>query len=132
MKTGLIRDPKQITQAIEFNLSSGNIHPTDIDAVLEFNNDVLILFEVKKVGNDLPYGQRLLLERLVDSWGGRYAVALFCHHTVFNPENPILLNECMIKEVYQGNKWKEHNEIVESAVKRIAEIFNIKKLSELR
>lgn len=132
MKEGLIRDPKQITQAIEFNLSSGNIHPTDIDAVLEFDNDILILFEVKKVGNNLPYGQRLLLERIVNSWGGRYAVALFCHHTVFNADKPILLNECIIQEVYQGKEWKQHKEQVETAIKRIANIFNIEKLSQLR
>ena len=137
MKTGLIRDPKQITQAIEFNLSSGNIHPTDIDAVLEFDNDVLILFEVKRRDNPMTTGQNLVLQRLVDSWGGRYAVALFCWHDVLNADESIILNECDVVHSYENwnsrkGEWIQRNEKVDTAVKRIAEIFNIKKLSELR
>jgi hypothetical protein len=133
----LIRDRKQVTQAVEFNLSSGKIHPTDIDAVFEFDNDVLILFEVKRRDNPMTTGQNLVLQRLIDNWSGRYAVALFCWHDVLNSDESIILNECDIVHSYENwnsrrGEWIQRNEKVDTAVKRIAEIFNIKKLSQLK
>ena len=57
----LIRNSKQVKQVIDFTgIQNGKIHPSDIDAVLEFNNDALILIEVKRKGNRIPTGQRLL------------------------------------------------------------------------
>ena len=44
------------------------MHPSDIDAVLEFDNEILILIEVKYKFKKIPTGQRLLLERLCNSW----------------------------------------------------------------
>ena len=65
MREGLIRNTNQVKQAIDFKgLDFGNIHPSDIDAVLEFDNKHLILFEIKRSGNDIPIGQRLLLKRI--------------------------------------------------------------------
>jgi len=65
----LIRNSNQVKQTIDFSgIQNGKIHPSDIDAVLEFNNEALILMEVKREGNDMPIGQRLLLERICDSW----------------------------------------------------------------
>ena len=44
----LIRRPNQIKQGIDFTgVQNGPIHPTDIDAVLEFDNEALILIEIK-------------------------------------------------------------------------------------
>ena len=44
-----IRNSKQVKQSIDFyGIGNDKIHPTDIDAVLEFNNEALILFEVKQ------------------------------------------------------------------------------------
>ena len=40
----LIRNSSQVKQAIDFSgIQNGKIHPSDIDAVLEFDNDILIL-----------------------------------------------------------------------------------------
>ena len=66
----LIRNTKQVRQSIDFTgVENNKIHPTDIDFVLEFDNDILILGEVKREGNDIPLGQRLVLQRMVDRWG---------------------------------------------------------------
>ena len=44
----LINNYKQIKQVVDFTgIQNGLIHPTDIDAVLEFDNDVLIIIELK-------------------------------------------------------------------------------------
>ena len=62
---GLIRSSKQVKQAIDFSgVQNGVIHPSDVDAVLEFGNKALILMEVKRRGNRIPTGQRLMLERI--------------------------------------------------------------------
>ena len=63
----LIRNANQVKQAIDFTgIKNGKIHPSDIDAAFEFDNEALILIEVKRIGNDIPTGQRLLLERICD------------------------------------------------------------------
>ena len=65
----LIRNSNQAKQGIDFTgIQNGKIHPTDIDAVLEFDNKTLILIEVKKSNNYLPTGQKLVLERICDNW----------------------------------------------------------------
>ena len=57
----LIRNSNQVKQAIDFvGAEWKDIHPSDIDAVLEFDNEHLILFEVKRKGYSIPKGQRLL------------------------------------------------------------------------
>ena len=54
----LIRNSKQVKQVIDFTgIQNGKIHPSDIDAVLEFNNDALILIEVNRKGNRIHTGQ---------------------------------------------------------------------------
>ena len=53
-KKSLIRNSKQVKQVIDFTgVQNGKIHPSDIDAVLEFDNDALILIEVKRKYNKI-------------------------------------------------------------------------------
>ena len=65
----LIKNKRHLNQSIDFSgVQNVNIHPTDIDAVLEFDNEVLILIELKYKDSVIPTGQRLVLERICDSW----------------------------------------------------------------
>ena len=60
-----------IRQVVDFNGIGGDtIYPSDVDAVIEIDNKYLILFEVKKKGNGITTGQRLLLERMANNWNG--------------------------------------------------------------
>ena len=44
----LINDSDKVVQAIDFSgVQNKNMHPSDIDAVLEFDNKLLILMEIK-------------------------------------------------------------------------------------
>ena len=62
---GLIKHPNRAKQLIDFTgVQSGNIYPSDIDAVLEFDSKYLLLFELKKVKVQVPLGQRMMLERI--------------------------------------------------------------------
>jgi len=116
---GLIRNSKQVKQSIDFQeIQNGNIHPSDIDAVLEFNNEAIIFIEVKRIGNDIPLGQRLLLERLTDSWHTEKAITIKVNHSFFNEETDIPLNECKVEKYYTKGTW------IESKTKNLKDFLN--------
>lgn len=103
----LIRDPREVVKAIDFTgVQNGKIHPTDIDCVLEFDNDILILIETKKYGNKIPTGQRILLERLVDSWHTNHGIALKVEYSdeVIGATS-IPLNRCSVTRYYINKIW---------------------------
>ena len=105
----LIRDPREVVKAIDFTgVQNGNIHPTDIDCVLEFDNDILILIETKKEGNKIPTGQRLLLERLIDSWHTEHGIAIKVESTdEYIGATTIPLHRCVVSKYYVHGEWHE-------------------------
>ncbi len=132
----LINNRAKASQLIDFTgLKSGAIHPTDIDAVLEFDGKFLILIEVKTKGNKLTWGQRLVLERIVDAWndGDKKAIALCVSHDVRDYTKPIMLDVCEVDLFYSGDTWKRGNgkTNVKQTLRGLAKIWNIKKLKGL-
>ena len=124
---GLIRNSKQTTQAIDFDgIKTGKIHPSDIDAVLEFDNKALILIEVKRKGNDLPLGQRMLLERIVDKW--EVGIVLKVEHQCYDTDVDIPLKDCIVTGVYYKGKWNSYNDNLKDTLNRIGKTFSINKL----
>lgn len=103
----LIRNNKEIVRAIDFTgVQSGAMHPSDIDAVLEFDNDILILIEVKKQGIDIPLGQRLLLERISSSWRTKKSVVLKVEYEdVYDVNENIPLDACYVTEYFHRYQW---------------------------
>ena len=125
----LIRNSNQVKQAIDFTgIGNKKYHPTDIDAVLEFNNEALILFEVKKLGHHLPTGQRLLLERLVDSWHTDKAIALIVKHNIQSDTDNIPLRICWVRQYYYKGKWYSTNKPLKKQLKAILKKWDIDKL----
>ena len=58
-----------------------NITPTDIDGLIEYQNKAYIFIEVKCVGVELPYGQKLALERLCDDLQKtKPTIIIVCQH----------------------------------------------------
>ena len=105
----LIRNSSQVKQAIDFSgIQNGKIHPSDIDAVLEFDNDILILIEVKRKGNKIPTGQRLLLERVCDNWKTKKSVVLSVTHEFYDTTKDIPLNKCIVEKVYWSKSWRDN------------------------
>lgn len=105
----LINDRDKIKQVIDFTgVQNGNMHPSDIDAVLEFDDQILILIEVKFKGSLIPTGQRLLLERICDSWHDavKKGIVLKVEHNYRNTKKNIPLNECFVTEFYYNKMWK--------------------------
>ena len=126
----LIRNSNQTKQGLDFTgVQNGKIHPTDIDALLEFDNEVLILMEVKRVGNEIPTGQRLALERICDSWHPDKCVVLFVTHNFRNDSKDIPLIECNVEKTYYKKKWTDNKSYsLKSVLNKIGESWNVKKL----
>lgn len=126
----LIRNTKQVRQTIDFTgIESGKIHPTDIDVVLEFDNEVLILMEVKRRGNIIPIGQRLVLERIANSWHTNKVVVLYVTHNFKNDNKDIPLSECNVDSIYINKEWKEAKQEINlnNTLKGFSKKWNIKK-----
>ena len=101
----LIRNRKQVRQVIDFTgVQNGKLHPSDIDFVLEFDNKVLILGEVKRKYNRIPTGQKLILERIVDRWG-EGAVAIKVEHEHDDDDTNIPLEQCVVTARYYKGNW---------------------------
>lgn len=126
----LIRKSKQVKQSIDFTgIQSGNIHPTDIDVVLEFNNEVLILMEVKRTGNEIPLGQKLVLQRIANSWHTEKVVVLYVTHNFKNDDKDIPLKDCNVESIYIKSEWKNAKQKItlEDTLKGFSKKWNIKK-----
>jgi len=107
----LIRNRKKVRQVIDFTgVQNGKMHPSDIDAVLEFDNDILILIEVKYKFKKIPTGQRLLLERICDSWHTKKSIVLKVEHDYESDEENIPLENCKVTAIYYDKKWIYYSE----------------------
>jgi hypothetical protein len=109
--SSLIRNRKKVRQVIDFTgVQNGKMHPSDIDAVLEFDNEILILIEVKYKYKKIPTGQRLLLERLCNSWHTKKSIVLKVEHDYESDEENIPLENCKVTAIYFDNKWVYYSE----------------------
>lgn len=64
-----IRNEGQIKQAIDFSkFGKKNIYFTDVDAKIEIDDKFSIAIEVKRFGNNIEVGQKLMFERDAIAW----------------------------------------------------------------
>lgn len=88
----------------------GNIYPTDIDGLIEYKDTEYIIFEVKYGDAEVPFGQRLALQRMVDDFtkAGKQAVVFICEHTVRDANKPVVAAWCKVREIYYGKEkeWR--------------------------
>lgn len=99
-------------QLIEFNGLDldGGIYPTDIDALIEYHDSEYIILEVKHNKAEVPRGQRLALQRMVDDFTkvGKKAVAIVCEHSIDDADEPVVAAICNVRELYYGGEkqWR--------------------------
>ena len=84
---------------------------TDIDGLMEYHDRAIIIYEVKSVGAEVPYGQRLALERIVNDCfkAGKIALAAVLEHTVYDTTKPVYVRDCAVREIYYGQekRWRK-------------------------
>jgi len=88
----------------------GKITPTDIDGLIEYKDKAYVLLEVKYNNKDLPRGQRLAIQRLIDdvSNSGKAAIALIVSHDVEDTATSVPVADCAVRELYyyKEKRWR--------------------------
>lgn len=108
---GKITHIKRSQQVSDFSglLLSHNITPTDIDGLIEYHNEKYVFFEVKYMNRELPYGQRLALERLVNdtALANKASVAIVCEHDEHDVNKQVDVANTVVREYYgyKVKKW---------------------------
>ena len=125
----LIRNSNRTKQGLDFTgVQNGKIHPSDIDAVLEFDNDVLILIESKYKGSKIPTGQRILLERICDSWHSKKSWVIKVEHDFDKDDIDVPIERCKVTAVYFNGVWSAKNNIdFVSYLNRLGDYWNCHK-----
>lgn len=108
---GVYQNANRGRQLLRFDgFRYGSITPTDIDGVIDYHDFVWVLFEAKLTGKDVPRGQRLALERLIQNAkrARKHGIALIVEHGVEDCTRDIFLKDCMVREVYttENMKWR--------------------------
>ena len=128
----MIKYKNRIKQVLDFTgVGDSKIHPSDIDAILEFDNKYLIIFEVKLKGVQVPYGQKLLFERIADCWQktNGEAFIVYCEHETDTNEIVNMANTT-VKKVYNKKKNFIRNQNIREFLMILAEHYNINKLKK--
>lgn len=108
-KWGEIISPDRFRQPLIFDgVKRGKIQPTDIDAMMELQDRAYVFIEVKHREKDVPFGQKLALERMVRDARrvGKKAVAFVVSHCVDDPRLPVSLADCTVTEVYYSDRLR--------------------------
>ena len=132
----LIKYRDRFNQPIVYNgLQDGVISPTDIDFCFEVDNMFLLLGECKVEGKALTTGQRLVIERIIDSWTNsgynKKAIGYFVTHNV-DPSKDIVLADTHVESVYYNGQWSKKNIKFKESLQLIFEDWNIDKLKNLK
>lgn len=105
---GIIQNRERARQIIDFSgIRYGNITPTDIDGFFEKANKAFVFYEYKLAGNDMPGGQRIALERLVNAIkDANHEAALFlCVHNHQNPQEDVNAAQATVERIFWNGKW---------------------------
>lgn len=110
------------------SLRYGTITPTDIDAFIDFGNIVFVVIELKLKGVDVPFGQKLAIERLVDN-SRKPMVGIIAEHET-RSEEKIDIADCLVKEYRWKGSWKEKQATVKELIDIVLKFFKLEYAEE--
>lgn len=105
---GVIKHVDRKQQINDFSgLLFGKITPTDIDGVIEYQDKAYVFIEVKYGDADLPYGQKLALQRLVIDTikSGKKSIIVVVQHEVKDTSESVNVSECKVRCYFYNNEW---------------------------
>ena len=105
-----------------------SISPTDIDALLEFNNKLFILVETKFRDAPIPYGQLLALERVAGCIKDTGKAAIVCV-TSHNEEGDIDMAQTIVRQYWENGAWEK--EVPEINLKDFVDLMRGKYLGRV-
>jgi len=108
MKT--IKNLARLLQPIDFEgLRSGAMLASDIDAVMEYGDRLFIFVELKRPGQGLPLGQRIMYERMsraISESPSREAYTIIAENTTVDTEEAVDLAKCKVTAYFSGSQKK--------------------------
>ena len=112
---GLMNNPKRGKQLLRFDgfgLDHDRLETvmaTDIDALIDVRNRILIVVESKLAGKEVPKGQQYALQRIVSDAkaAGKHGIAIVADHDVYDPDEDVFLKDLICREVYttEREEW---------------------------
>lgn len=102
---GVVRNRQYATQVRDFSgLRFGKITPTDIDGCIEYQDTCYVFIETKYKDAELPYGQRLALQRLCDDLERcKPAIAIIASHET---DGDIDVANTRVTEIRFRHEWR--------------------------
>lgn len=125
---GAIYNRRRAAQLRDFSgLRLGNITPTDIDLYIEYKNAGHIIGELKHGDSELPFGQRLALERMCDGLSlTKPTIAFVASHM---DDGDIDVAHAKIVEVrFRGSWHAREGETAETLINKFVEWIETKYL----
>lgn len=123
---GKIKYTERARQINDFSgLRFENITPTDCDGIIEYKNNLYILFEVKYKGVDMPYGQRLALERMCNDFQkmGKKCIVLLIEHDIYDTNLSVDVANCKVRQVYADSNQRWRKPTFELTTKEACDLF---------
>ena len=120
----MIQHKERAKQLLDFaNPGNTKFGFTDTDACLEDGTNAVFI-EVKYLDKDVPFGQKLYLERLTQRWekSGGNAVSIHVSHNIHDPEKDVLLMNTRVISVY-GMKFGEYGWYDQNEDMRLGELL---------
>jgi hypothetical protein len=118
-----INNIERFNQKVDFSgLKFGTIMPSDIDAFIDFGNRYFIAIEFKCVGKDMPFGEELAFQRLVDNLeeNGKPTIGIIATHSTETDE-VVDASNCDVLRWWGGKKW--HRSVKPIKVRKLIEWF---------
>jgi hypothetical protein len=104
-----IRNRELTKQIVNFQSLTfiNNIRPTNIDALIEYQNKSYVIIEVKRKNSEVPYGQKLAMERLCDDLqkSGKQSICIIATHESINPNDDVFLKDTFVDSVRFNGEW---------------------------
>lgn len=103
----MIRNKEFQKQFVDFSgLTFGKISPMDFDAFFEFGDKLFVFIETKYGKAEMPFGQRLALERVCDATHSETRNA-FVFVTTHNDADDIDLAKTIVTEYRFNGQWRK-------------------------
>ena len=112
---GLIRDPARARQLRDFSgLLFGNITPTDIDGLIEYQNIGYVIMELKYKDAELKDGQKLALARMNDDFerAGKKSLCIIARHFVDDCNIAIDVANTTVTEFRYQQRWRTTHTVI--------------------
>lgn len=125
----MIRNREYHAQFVDFsNLQFGKVAPMDFDGFIDFGDKLFIFIETKYLEQQMPFGQRLALQRLVDATQSdkRASIAFITSHNKQAANNEdIDLGNSIVTEYRWRNQWLKPSSLITlyDAVKSIKDRY---------